>query len=249
VGATYVLSINTLINGLEAGSGDGGGGSGTGSKPGTLATTATYSEAVAKLDAIIAYCNSNPGTTNDGIKAQAQSLKTSISVYESYWSSVGATYVLSINTLINGLEAGSGGGGTTDGVPKSIFITGLTGISGRVEIAVFADQNNSYPMVAEGEGIISGGTVMLQLKDSYSKNWTGTGPHFIQMGIVVTEGKNDLYALFYLYTGGLTLNQLGITGTIMDNIAKLPKYNIFSAESTIPIQMFLDVTNQAGYND
>jgi hypothetical protein len=75
------------------------------SKPGTLAENATKAEAVAKLDAIIAYCNAHSGTVNDAIKASATEGKEDVSAMtDTQWNTMKTAYIPVINQLINNLE-------------------------------------------------------------------------------------------------------------------------------------------------
>jgi hypothetical protein len=68
-----------------------------GSKPSKLSSSATYNQAIAKLDEIIAYSG-----TSSSVKVSAQQLKTAVSTAgSSYWSSYSAQTILSINTLID----------------------------------------------------------------------------------------------------------------------------------------------------
>jgi hypothetical protein len=98
--------------GRGAGGASGGNGTGTGtgtggngvSKPATLSTSASYNQALAKLNEIIEYCEDNPGTQNDGMKSGAQTWKTTFSTYASTWGSSGPTVISSINDLIDQLQ-------------------------------------------------------------------------------------------------------------------------------------------------
>jgi hypothetical protein len=83
-------------DGGEEGSGSGGGGG----KPAKLSSSAGYSQAIAKLDEITAYCNTHPG--NDSVKSGVQSMKTSItSVGQTGWSYMASQIISSINSLID----------------------------------------------------------------------------------------------------------------------------------------------------
>jgi hypothetical protein len=88
----------------DYGSGSSSGGGGGGSKPAKLSSNASYAQAVAKLDAIISYCNAYPGTINNQIKTVAQQAKTEFPTYQSSWSAIGTQVVSAINVLIDQLE-------------------------------------------------------------------------------------------------------------------------------------------------
>jgi hypothetical protein len=97
----------------DGGSGEGGdsgggneGGSSGGSKPAALATNASYSQATAKVNEIITYCDAHPGTKNDSIKIYAQAVQGAIDTYQSsgLWSSLGPSAITQINSYIDQLE-------------------------------------------------------------------------------------------------------------------------------------------------
>jgi hypothetical protein len=93
-----------------SGGGSGGGGSGgSGGKPDPLSNNATYNQAVDKLDEIIAYCNAHPGTINDGVKNNVESLKNALtgansSTIQNSWGSGALTMIININQYIDLLE-------------------------------------------------------------------------------------------------------------------------------------------------
>jgi len=119
------------------------------------------------------------------------------------------------------------GGGTTGG--KSITITGITGKTGVVSIMVLSNFSYDGP-VAGGMGSISGNSVTFSLvKDEAFNPWTGSGSYYLYL----TFEKDDIA---FFYTNGQTFAQLGITSDA--DMAKLPKYNISSATSTIAFNKF-----------
>jgi uncharacterized membrane protein YgcG len=94
-------------NGDNGGDGDGSGG---GSKPTALSASASFDDVITKLDAIIAYAD-----TPAAEKAQAEELKSQLnanaSSFRAVWSSVGGSYVTTINALIDTIPSGNGGNG------------------------------------------------------------------------------------------------------------------------------------------
>ncbi|MDR0567639.1 MAG: hypothetical protein LBG87_00335 [Spirochaetaceae bacterium] len=84
--------------------GDSGGDSGA-SKPAELSSSATYNDAVAKCNAIIAYCDAHPGDTNDSVKSSVQTYKNpTLSSYQSTWASMKTAAIAQINLYIGQLE-------------------------------------------------------------------------------------------------------------------------------------------------
>jgi hypothetical protein len=75
---------------------------GGGSNISPLSSGASYSQANAKLDEIISYCNTHPGTTNNMIKSQAETAQSTIS--STTWNSMGSMVIPQINNLINALQ-------------------------------------------------------------------------------------------------------------------------------------------------
>lgn len=71
------------------------------SKPSALGGSATYSQAIAKLDAIIAYCESSNPVLNLTTKNYAQTYKSvTMPTTKTFWSSVRAAHITYINGLI-----------------------------------------------------------------------------------------------------------------------------------------------------
>ncbi|MDR3123778.1 MAG: hypothetical protein LBU16_08385 [Treponema sp.] len=58
-----------------------GSGGDSGGKPARLSSNASYDEAMAKLDEIIAYCQAHPGLENDSIKMNARQTRDMLSWY------------------------------------------------------------------------------------------------------------------------------------------------------------------------
>jgi len=65
-----------------------------------LPKDASYSEASAKIDEIITFCDKNKGAVNDEVGKQAVALKVGIGAYTSTWASTGVAAINSINGLI-----------------------------------------------------------------------------------------------------------------------------------------------------
>ncbi|MDR1318891.1 MAG: hypothetical protein LBJ90_04630 [Treponema sp.] len=73
------------------------------SKPSKLSDNAGYSQAIAKLDEIIAYCDAHPETTNNYYaKLAAESSKAVITL--TLWNSAKEQYITLINSYIDGLQ-------------------------------------------------------------------------------------------------------------------------------------------------
>jgi hypothetical protein len=135
--------------------------------------------------------------------------------------------ILAFAVAVTGCDQGGGDGGGDDST-KSITITGLSGRSGDVNVAVLT--TDGYP-VAMGMGTISGGSVTVPLLDADNYDaWTGSGSFIISLWF--DSGTPD----GYLYTDGKTMVQLGINNS--EDASKLPKYSITSAVSTIPFSKF-----------
>jgi hypothetical protein len=126
----------------------------------------------------------------------------------------------------------SGGGGGSSGGAKSITITGLPPGMLYIDIEIFTSDND---FIAYGEKEFSGTSVTLDLLDEDDKPWTGSGSYHIEL-----ELENDEDDYDYLYTGGKKFTELGINVDDFEeeDIAKLPKYNFSSANSTIPFTQF-----------
>jgi hypothetical protein len=108
-----IIAIGALISlGLAGCPMDSGGGGNGGGKPAALSNSATADEALAALDAIIAY-SGTPAAT----KTQAETLKANWSTYSSNWSATGISAITQINIMIDALpdEDNNGGGGNDSG--------------------------------------------------------------------------------------------------------------------------------------
>ncbi|MDR1231900.1 MAG: hypothetical protein LBK61_10940 [Spirochaetaceae bacterium] len=68
-------------------------------KPAKLSSSASYTEAMAKISEIIVYCNAHPGTANDGIKEALQEVPT-----QSDWNSGKQDIIDAINEKIDELK-------------------------------------------------------------------------------------------------------------------------------------------------
>jgi hypothetical protein len=124
---------------------------------------------------------------------------------------------------------GGGGGGTSSGSGKSITISGITGKSGGVLIGLMSDGSGIYSVA--GVGTISGGSVTTELLNvDTEKPYTGSGSYYLFLDFE----NGDLY----IYTNGSSLAALGISD-LEDDYAKLPKYTISSANSSIAFSRFV----------
>jgi hypothetical protein len=111
---------------------------------------------------------------------------------------------------------------------KSIKITGINGISGYSTISIY-DTDGSW--IAHGSNSLGGDTAEYLLYDSGPgfKRFTGSG--FYIVGLTF---ESDVWR--YYYTNGETLKNLGVQS--IDDISKLPRFTIESAESTILFSHF-----------
>jgi hypothetical protein len=82
-----------------------GGSSGGGGKPAELSQSASYQDALAKCDEIIAYCNSHPTQQNTAVKNGVPAVKSSIELAgSSNWTFARQSTIADINRLINTLN-------------------------------------------------------------------------------------------------------------------------------------------------
>jgi hypothetical protein len=79
---------------------------GGGGKPAKLSSSASYAEAIAKLDEIIAYCESHPGPQSTNAITTAELLKTSWNSanIQSGWSVAQSSAIQNVNAIINLLQ-------------------------------------------------------------------------------------------------------------------------------------------------
>jgi hypothetical protein len=104
-----VIGAAIIITLAGCGNPAGGGGGGSGAPPAHLDKNATYAEAVAKLDEIIAYCEANPGTKTNAVLSSAVDLKTGLAAFKDNWYGTNrSTAIASINSLISTLDNGIG---------------------------------------------------------------------------------------------------------------------------------------------
>ncbi|MDR2402614.1 MAG: hypothetical protein LBD78_01135, partial [Spirochaetaceae bacterium] len=83
-----------------------------------------------------------------------------------------------------------GNSGTEDnGESKSVTITNITGLTGKVSVWVFEEQGQPETgIVARGDGVINNGSVTVELKltdesgNITADEWTGNGPFYIAVG-------------------------------------------------------------------
>jgi hypothetical protein len=135
------------------------------------------------------------------------------------------TAVLALGLGLIGCDNGT----TTNTDPKSITITGIDD-DGSLYIGIATSLlKTDNGLVAEGWGTVSNGSVTVALKTPSGNDWTGSGSY----NIYVTFNGSSSY-----YTGGKSFVQLGITGQTAADAAKIPKYNITRAVSTIAANQF-----------
>jgi len=131
--------------GGNGGSGSNGGGGINATKPAVLRSNASYNEAVAKLDELIAYCNNNPSTINNSVLQNAITLKTGMPTYQSIWSTANTatTVINSINNLIDTAE-----GKTPSGSSANPFIG--TWSSGEKQITFYSNLTVTTNWMGDG---------------------------------------------------------------------------------------------------
>jgi hypothetical protein len=132
--------------------------------------------------------------------------------------------------------------GNTD--PKSVTITGLDSYAMGV-VAVLGSSLDDH--VALGAGTITSGSFTAALVvptsptswTATSTAWTGNGGYYVLLQVKTTaqlsSGGNGTN---FLYTGGKTFTELGITGEA-DAAAKLPKWSFDNTASTIAFSQFV----------
>ena len=109
----------------------------------------------------------------------------------------------------------------SDGVPKTLVVTGIEGFSGEVLVTIAADGSNlSGSMTAVGGAAISGNRVSIPLVPPWREDtrWTGVGEYFVVL--VFAQGNTNP---IYFYSQG------GVTAL---------KYNITEATTTIAFNQF-----------
>jgi hypothetical protein len=143
--------------------------------------------------------------------------------------------------LVFGLTlVGCGGGDdTTSGGGNTITITGITGRTGE-EAELELHSGNDW--VAEGFGRVSNNSVIFSLVQYDNPDtgsgpylFTGSGSYFLQLNFW-TDWSDDSF----VYTNGQTWAALGITSAV-GITAKVPKYTISSARSSIAFSQFTRV--------
>jgi hypothetical protein len=92
--------------GTGNGTGTGNDGKNSASKPALLSNSATYSQALAKLDEIIAYCDSHPGMINNSVKYSVDQLRSPLAAYtNNTWSPpTSTTAINALNLYIGQLQ-------------------------------------------------------------------------------------------------------------------------------------------------
>ena len=140
--------------------------------------------------------------------------------------------LLALGLSVTGCDDDGDGNTTADSVAKSIKITDIPG--GKTEAYVFIV---SYPdPVAMGMGTISSNSVTVDLLKQDTTAWTGSGSY--HLGLMFDSEITE-----YFYTNGQAPGDFldGDETTEAQVFAKIQKYNISSALSTISFDKFLDV--------
>ncbi|MDR0684998.1 MAG: hypothetical protein LBF83_07705 [Spirochaetaceae bacterium] len=119
------LTAMALVSGGcdTGGDGSGGGGEDTGivSKPAQLLSNASYSQAVAKIAEIIAYCDAHPGENTGNLKSDSLTFISNIT--EDIWNEDSIAIINRINRMIDSLD------GKTINVPSSTLANALDWVS------------------------------------------------------------------------------------------------------------------------
>ncbi|GHV72933.1 hypothetical protein AGMMS49940_02350 [Spirochaetia bacterium] len=178
-------------------SGGGGGGGGGGSTIEQLSASATYAQAVAKLDELIAATAGSDNATLQGINTSAVNGKTSISAAESVWGTYGSDAITQINALVDAYNAevagdsgdgGDGGGGSGSITTLSLSATHTQAMDKLDElISVTADSSN-----ATLQEINSGAATLKSTYSSstYSSYWSTIGPSIVPTINYMVEAYN-----------------------------------------------------------
>jgi hypothetical protein len=104
-------------------------------------------------------------------------------------------------------------GAASDGVSKTLVITGIDGFSGDVLVTIASDGRNlTGSMVAVGGAAISGNRVSVPLVQSAreDRQWTGIGEYFV---VLVLKQGNDNVIYFYSQ-GGMSALRYNITEAV-----------------------------------
>jgi hypothetical protein len=119
--------------------------------------------------------------------------------------------IIALVAVIGFSMAACDDGENTD--PKVIVITGLSGKTGTVGVAVM---NNSWEWIAAGEGTISGDSVTINLWDQKieGERWKGSGSYYVGPKLLTED-------IAYKYTDGtndwVKVNFTGTTTTLAFN--------------------------------
>jgi hypothetical protein len=98
----------------------------------------------------------------------------------------------------------------SDGVSKTLVITGIDGFSGDVLVTIASDGRNlTGSMVAIGGAAISGNRLSVPLvqSDREDRQWTGIGEYFIVL--ILKQGSNDV--IYFYSQGGMSALRYNIT--------------------------------------
>ena len=111
------------------------------------------------------------------------------------------------------------GKGLGSGVPKTLIITGIEGLSGEVVATISSTSTPADSLVAFGGAVIADGSVAIPLVDhkNVGRRWSGSGNFFL---VLVFKDANN--AVYYYSEGGMSLL----------------KRNFRDATTTIPLSQF-----------
>jgi hypothetical protein len=137
--------------------------------------------------------------------------------------------LLGLGSVFVGCDNGTPG--NTD--PKTIIITGIN-FTGEGGIDIPIPNSDDY---AWANGNISNNSITFSLKNENDDDWTGSGHCFIFLEFYDTGRLDDAY----IYTDGKSLSNLGLSSSSTEDqlLAKIPKYNIINAISTIDFSKFV----------
>jgi hypothetical protein len=220
------ISSNPWWNSLYTAWMTGGNGNGGGGKPATLASNATYSQTIAKLDEIINY-SGTPETT----KSSAQDYKTAWqgdSSVQANWSSFRLSYVPLVNSLIATILGNGGGGLSTPTGPTGLRVTYSD--SSRITISWNSASGAESYKIYRGDAF--GGMPLTASSSKYIGSSSSTSytdstviaysDYYYQVSAVFPGGSESPISLLTGYVSGTSMSKpmnLRVTGSTADSIS------------------------------